>query len=310
MNFNMSNHNKNRKRTKIVLIVIGIVIVSALSWIGYNGWNVQHSIDNLVSLGDNQTEEEDEEMIPTGGDPSETEEVPEPVEPEPGKEGEPSKQPDEQPAATPSNLEPSDPKPAKQTEPPDKEQSTDSGGYVEGMTLPDKPTYINGVLIANKKHPLPKEFAPGENPEAREAFDMMAAEAKLSGFELVAFSTYRSFDYQTTLYNRYVERDGQEAADRYSARPGYSEHQTGLAFDIGEKNFEQYWASSEFGNTPAGKWVAENAHKYGFILRYPVGKEDITGYMHESWHFRYVGEGIARDIYVKGITLEEYLDID
>ena len=83
----------------------------------------------------------------------------------------------------------------------------------------------------------------------------MAAEAKFSGFNLTAFSTYRSFDYQTTLYERYVARDGKEAADTYSARPGYSEHQTGLAFDIGELNFEEHFASSSFGDTEAGIWL-------------------------------------------------------
>ncbi|QTD43413.1 D-alanyl-D-alanine carboxypeptidase family protein [Sporosarcina sp. Te-1] len=185
----------------------------------------------------------------------------------------------------------------------------DDNGYIEGQTLPAKPTYIKGILVANKKYPLPSTYAPGESKEARAAFDEMAAEAKLSDINLTAFSTYRAYDYQVTLYNRYVKKDGKAAADRYSARPGYSEHQTGLAFDIGEENNQQHWASSSFGETVAGKWVAANAHRYGFILRYPKGKEDITGYMHEAWHFRYVGKGIAEEIYKQDITLEEYLGI-
>ena len=98
---------------------------------------------------------------------------------------------------------------------------------------------INGVLIASKQYPLPKRLHPGESEEARDAFNEMAAEAALEGINITAFSTYRSFDYQTRLYQRYVDSDGQEAADRYSARPGYSEHQTGLAFDIGEVNGEK-----------------------------------------------------------------------
>lgn len=190
-----------------------------------------------------------------------------------------------------------------------REMTVDAGGYIIDQQLPEEPTYINQVLLANKKYPLPSTFAPGEDPAAREAFDKMAAEAKLSGFNLTAFSTYRSFEYQKTLYDRYVERDGKEAADTYSARPGYSEHQTGLAFDIGEVNFEKHWASSSFGETEAGKWLAANAHRFGFILRYPEGKEDITGYMHESWHYRYVGVEMATDIYNRDITLEEYLDV-
>jgi D-alanyl-D-alanine carboxypeptidase len=137
----------------------------------------------------------------------------------------------------------------------------------------------------------------------------MAAAAKLDGFELVAFSTFRSFERQEILYNQYVEKDGESAADQYSARPGYSEHQTGLAFDIGEKNFEQHWAAASFGETPAGEWIAQNAHLYGFILRYPLGKEEVTGYMHESWHFRYVGVEPATDMFTHKQTLEEYLDL-
>ena len=171
------------------------------------------------------------------------------------------------------------------------------------------PTYIKDVLIASKKYPLPTTFAPGESKEAREKFEEMAAESVLSGFKLTAFSTYRSFEYQTGLYQRYVDKDGHEKADRYSARPGYSEHQTGLAFDIGEVNQEQLWLTSEFGESEAGKWLSANAHRYGFIMRYPLGKEEITGYMYESWHYRYVGTEIAEEIYEQKITLEEYLGI-
>ena len=167
--------------------------------------------------------------------------------------------------------------------------SIDNGGYIEGQVLPKEPKFVKGILLANKKYPLPTTYAPGEDKKARGAFERMAAEAKLADFNLNAFSTYRSFEYQTTLYDRYVARDGKKAADTYSARPGYSEHQTGLAFDIGEVNFEQHFASSSFGETEAGKWVAANAHRFGFVMRYPEGKEQITGYMHESWHFRYVG---------------------
>lgn len=182
-------------------------------------------------------------------------------------------------------------------------------GYIEGQELPTEPKIIKGIVLANKQYPLPKDYALGESEEAREAFNELAAAALTAGIHLQAFSTYRSYDYQVTLYNRYVNRDGVEAADRYSARPGYSEHQTGLAFDIGEVNHEKHWASSTFGSTEAAKWLRSHAHKYGFILRYPEGKEDITGYMHESWHYRYVGKQVAGEIFKKNITLEEYLGI-
>ena len=138
----------------------------------------------------------------------------------------------------------------------------------------------------------------------------MATDAKALGFDFVAFSGFRSYEYQTTLYNNYVNRDGKEAADRYSARPGHSEHQTGLAFDIGEKSQQDLWLTADFGETPAGKWLADNAHNYGFILRYPEGKEDVTGFMYESWHFRYLGVENATEVKNTGLTLEEYLGIE
>ncbi|MGG2083433.1 M15 family metallopeptidase [Lysinibacillus pakistanensis] len=200
--------------------------------------------------------------------------------------------------------------PKKTTEKPSEpEQQPDENGYLPNQTLPTEPTYINGILLANKIYPLPSTFAPRENKEARQALDKMLAAAKKQGFDFVAFSGYRSFDYQTTLYNNYVNRDGQAAADRYSARPGYSEHQTGLAFDIGERGKENLWLTEEFGETPAGQWLLTNAQDYGFILRFPKNKEDITGYMYESWHYRYVGVDIAKEIKKKDITLEEYLGV-
>lgn len=182
-------------------------------------------------------------------------------------------------------------------------------GYVVGQKPATEPTYVNGILIVNKKNPLPPTYNKGEDPKAKAAFEKMAAAAKNEGIELVAFSGFRSYEYQTTLYDRYVNRDGKEAADRYSARPGYSEHQSGLAFDIGEKGQEDLWLTSAFGESPAGKWLVENAHKYGFILRYPEGKEDITGFMYESWHFRYLEGDTATKVYKAGLTLEEYLGI-
>ncbi|BDH63422.1 hypothetical protein MTP04_35520 [Lysinibacillus sp. PLM2] len=189
------------------------------------------------------------------------------------------------------------------------EKATIENGYIVGQTLPTEPTYVDGVLIANKKYPLPKNYNPGENVEARAAFEEMAQAARKEGIELTAFSTFRSFEYQQSLYQRYVDRDGKDNADRYSARPGYSEHQTGLAFDIGEVGKEDLWLTSEFGESAAGKWLVNNAHSYGFILRYPKGKEEITGYMYESWHFRYLGVPLATEVKNSGVTLEEYLGI-
>lgn len=173
--------------------------------------------------------------------------------------------------------------------------------------VPSKPAYIGGVLIASKKYPLPKNYAPGESKTARIAFNQMAASGKRAGFNLTAFSTYRSYDYQKGLFDRYVKQNGLKEANRFSARPGQSEHQTGLAFDVGEVGKQSQWARQVFGDTKAGKWLAKNAHHSGFIVRYPKGKEAVTGYIYEPWHLRYVGKELATKIYNSGLSLEEYL---
>ncbi len=165
-------------------------------------------------------------------------------------------------------------------------------------------TYVNGILIANKTYALPSDYNPGKIlPDAQAAFNTMQADAKKAGLNLSICSGFRSYDYQNQLYNGYVARDGKNAADTYSARAGHSEHQTGLAMDIN-------YASSAFTNTPEAKWLAANCYKYGFIIRYPKGKENITGYMYESWHVRYLGKELAKEVYDSGLTLEEFLCID
>lgn len=169
-------------------------------------------------------------------------------------------------------------------------------------TATAKLTYIGGILIANKTYALPSNYAPGAQKVATDAFAQMKADAAKEGLNLFIVSGYRSYEYQKNLYNRYVARDGKAEADTYSARPGHSEHQTGLAFDICS-------LETSFENTAEGKWLAANAHKYGFILRYPKGKQQITGYIYEPWHFRYIGVDKATAVYQSGLCLEEYLGI-
>lgn len=163
-------------------------------------------------------------------------------------------------------------------------------------------TYIDGILIANKTYALPPDYAPGVNAEAEEAFYEMQSAAAELGLNLYISSGYRSYDYQAGLYQRYVDRSGKAEADRYSARPGHSEHQTGLAFDLNT-------ISDEFKDTDEGKWVAEHCWEYGFIIRYPEDKESVTGYMYEPWHIRYLGRETAETVYESGLCLEEYLGI-
>ncbi|MGM0898522.1 MAG: D-alanyl-D-alanine carboxypeptidase family protein [Bacillota bacterium] len=168
--------------------------------------------------------------------------------------------------------------------------------------------YVDDILIVNKKYALPSTYNPGVNATAKKALDAMIADARKQSVTLKITSSYRSYWYQNTLYNNYVKKHGREQADRFSARPGHSEHQTGLAFDLGGVN-QAHWFEESFANTKEGKWLASNAHKYGFHLRYQKGKEDITGYMFEPWHFRYIGEVNATKIKTSGKTLEEYFNI-
>lgn len=163
-------------------------------------------------------------------------------------------------------------------------------------------TYIDGILVVNKTYPLPSSYAPGWDTEASGPLWEMIAAAKEEGIKLWMTSGYRSYYDQQYIYNGYVKRDGKEKADTYSARPGHSEHQTGLAYDLND-------LPHDFGDTPEGQWMAENCHKFGFILRYPKGKEDITGYMYEPWHIRYLGVEKATEVYESGLCLEEFLNI-
>lgn len=168
---------------------------------------------------------------------------------------------------------------------------------------------INGIILVNKNSPLPDNYNPGENAEAKGKLEEMLTAAKSEvGKVLVAFSGFRSYEYQDRLYQSDLYNYGEEYTRNYTAKPGYSEHQTGLAFDIGSDS--RYWADPSFDDTEEARWLSDNAHKFGFILRYPEGKEEITGYGYESWHFRYVGLEHAKVIFESGLTLEEYLLVD
>lgn len=176
--------------------------------------------------------------------------------------------------------------------------------YIEG----EKPVYINNILVANKDFGIPKNFASGLNDELLEAFNQMKADAEKEGIILNIRSGFRSYETQETLYNNYIARDGLEKASRYSAKPGYSEHQTGLAIDITTED-TTISIGDWFNDTKQAEWLYNNAYKYGFILRYPKGKEHITGYKYESWHYRYVGIEHSKNFAMNDLTLEEYLKI-
>ena len=161
-------------------------------------------------------------------------------------------------------------------------------------------------IIVNKKHALPSTYAPGEDPTAGQQVRALIHRMQELGYPISnTYSGYRSYDYQTKLYNNYVAREGQTAADTYSARPGYSEHQTGLAFDILDSH-GNLLDGPEYHD--AIHWLHTHAHEYGFIIRFQPGKEAITGYQAEPWHLRYVGDR-ATDIYNSGLSLEEYFGV-
>ncbi len=182
-------------------------------------------------------------------------------------------------------------------------------------------TYIDGIMMVNKTYGLPSDYLPVDTIEdskgktntcnkcinklAYSSFATMKADAAALGLNIYIASGYRPYVSQENIYNRYVKRDGKKAADTYSARPGYSEHQTSYTFDLNSIN-------DSFAKTNEGKWVNENAYLYGFIIRFPKGKDSYTGYKYESWHLRYVGYDLARKLYNNGnwISLEEYFGVD
>ncbi|TWT03719.1 D-alanyl-D-alanine carboxypeptidase family protein [Planomicrobium sp. CPCC 101079] len=170
-------------------------------------------------------------------------------------------------------------------------------------------TYVNGVLLVNKLYGLPSSYNPGIDATAQKGADAMVAAAKQQGISLNPFSTFRSYSRQATLFANYSSKYGKAEAEKFSARPGHSEHQSGLAFDFGGVDQTQ-WLKESFGETEEGKWLRKNAHTYGFILRYPKGQEKVTGYQYEPWHYRYVGSALAAKVKASGKTLEEYLLVE
>lgn len=187
--------------------------------------------------------------------------------------------------------------------------------YYEGAVKTD--TTKGNLILVNKYYYLDKTFVPDKvknadldcsyegikvSTESYNAFIKMFNAAKKDNIKLILNSGYRSFDYQQKLYKSFAENYGEEYADDYAARPGFSEHQTGLSYDVVSPGV----AGEDFDKTKAFKWLNKNAHKYGFILRYPKDKEDYTGFKYESWHYRYVGEEYATKIKKSGLTYDEF----
>ena len=196
--------------------------------------------------------------------------------------------------------------------------------FYENIIQVENPDSLS--VLVNKNYSLPEDYEPDDlvflevplynndksneanylRKEAADALKELFTAAQKEGYELIARSGYRSYATQASLYGRYVEQDGVEAADTYSARPGHSEHQTGLTIDITSDGVHGGLTES-FGETEEGKWVAENAYRFGFIVRYPQDRTAETGYQYEPWHLRYVGVQAATEIYQDQLILEDYV---
>ena len=191
--------------------------------------------------------------------------------------------------------------------------------YKSDIDISDEEAYNIDVLV-NKYHKLSSTFEPNDleeiskdysmgkqrlRKEAKEKFEEMCSDALKENIKIYAGSTYRSFSYQEGLYNRYVKQDGFDKAETYSARAGYSEHQLGLAIDIANSKWN-FLNEDDIEYS----YLIDNSYKYGFILRYPRGKEYVTGYMFEDWHFRYLGVELATKVYNSKLTYDEYVARD
>ncbi len=201
----------------------------------------------------------------------------------------------------------------------------DAGGQGQAPENPVSEASTNPEsihVLVNKATPLdPQDHEPADletvevtqdnggqtmRQDAASALEDLFAAAEDDGLDLSLVSAYRAFDYQETVYDGYVEESGQEAADTFSARPGYSEHQTGLAADISFPGNADCLLRECFGETEEGQWLAGNAAEHGFIIRYPEGDAEVTGFDYEPWHLRYLGEETAEAVDASGLTLEEY----
>lgn len=173
------------------------------------------------------------------------------------------------------------------------------------------------TVVVNKKHRLPSSYVPdltevtgGQlRPEAAQAMTSLLFKANEAGVGMKIISSYRSYNTQVSTYQKWVNLQGQAEADRGSARPGHSEHQTGLAADLGNPDGSCNLLAC-FGTGAQGIWLANNAHTFGFIIRYPDGKESLTGYQYEPWHVRYVGVDTATAIYQSGLTMDQYYGVE
>lgn len=237
------------------------------------------------------------------------------------KQEKPTDQKEEPPMSTPAT--PAD-QPQQDTTAADAKGTATPSEIPQDLALEVVAEPASLTVLVNKQRKLPEEYKPTDlvfpnvpflapekserrmlREEAARALEQMFAAAQADGIALAGVSGYRSHEYQKTLFARYVAKDGLEKARTYSAYPGTSEHETGLAIDISGID-GKCAAESCFAGTPEAEWLAARSMEFGFIVRYPLGKEEITGYIYEPWHLRYVGVELAQELAKTGLTLEEY----
>ncbi|MGY4691735.1 M15 family metallopeptidase [Salibacterium sp. K-3] len=230
-----------------------------------------------------------------------------------------------------------EPQPEEESEPvfedeEEQEETKDTADEEQDQSAAAPSVNEEGVLqnpaaldaLVNREYHLPSEYVPEDltvpdvrfpyeedvpkkqlREPAAEALESLFAGAEEEGLHLFAVSGYRSYDRQESIFAANAEEDGVEQANQYSAQAGESEHQSGLAMDVSSQSAD-FALTDEFGETPEGTWLKEHAHEYGFVIRYPEDKTDITGYQYEPWHLRYVGEDLAETLHEEDETLEEY----
>lgn len=194
----------------------------------------------------------------------------------------------------------------------------DLKGYSSYTSYTNEEAQNDLTILVNKYHKLPDDYEPNDlvylsytnggyryqlRKEAALHFEELTEVAKIDNVIFYPFSAYRSFTTQTTLYNNYKRRDGEEKADTYSARPGFSEHQTGLAIDVRSSTLNDNLTNKDY------EWMLNNSYKYGFIVRYPKGKQHITQFIEEPWHIRYLGVELATKVHDSNLTYDEYYDL-
>jgi len=289
----------NEKRIKSI-IIISLLLIEAFVWT-VNGPNNSWSL-GIIGGADGPTTI----IVGENGD--------KPGDEKPSTGEQPDQSTGEQPDQNTGEQ------PDKNTE---EQPDENSGDQPDEMTA-EEAAEKGMLILVNKSHPIDKDYKPDDlvkikyfvsdrsettrymRAEAAEAFHKLVDKAAENGMELKMTTAYRSYNFQKILFDNYVAKEGEEAANQYSARPGQSEHQTGLSVDVSSPSVG-YQLSDDYGNTEEGKWLAENAYRFGFIIRFPKGKEEITGYQYEPWHIRYVGLTAAKEIYEQNLTLEEYL---